>query len=106
MKIVINGWLYSHKYSWEKEPSFTFFSGEKLAAVVATEHGTGYQPVMPHSFELDVPADWNGVGQQVAALKAERIAAYTTVAAINARLSALQALPNAPHTGLVSDEAA
>lgn len=99
MKISLSGWIYAQHYSWEKPGvwSFSFFHGEKIKTV-SNEHSTGFIPVMPYSFEIDLPDDWNPVALQVSALEKEKVklldAYHLSVASINDRLNKLQALTN------------
>ena len=94
-KIFINGFVHvSPATPWDADgqPKFTFFNFD------ASGNELGYVMVGPASFEYELPNGWNPVTAEVAGLEAKKAAALDayqkSVAAINDRLSKLQALTN------------
>jgi len=64
MKVTITGYIVATQYSWESKPSFTFqwYEPKQKDTVV----------VCPHSFEVDVPDNFDMRPGLVANLERER----------------------------------
>lgn len=62
MKHTIQGWVIQYKWDWHDQPVVSFSTSEPTADDVVSIVG-------PHSFEVEVPDDFNPIPQQVAALE-------------------------------------
>ena len=88
MKVTINGFIGWKKDSWERDGAFYFHPFEM------SEYG--YVQVMPHSFEIEIPDDFNPIPKQVEILEKEKAkirAEFTRrIAQLNDQIGKLQAL--------------
>lgn len=88
MKVAIIGFVLYKKDTWDKEARFYFQPWQM------EEHG--YVTVMPHSFEIDIPENFNPVASQVAILEKEkskvRAEFNRRIAQLNEQIGKLQAL--------------
>lgn len=67
MKKIITGFVVAQQYPWDEEPAFTFIGFDPV------EHGMdNYIPVCAHSFEIDVPDDFDVRPHQIAALEKKK----------------------------------
>jgi len=89
MKVTIDGYIVAQQYSWEKSPSFTFFSFKPDGS----DH---FVAVQPHSFEVDVPDTFDirsGLVQNLEAEKQRLRAEFAkSVTDIDRRISELTAI--------------
>jgi hypothetical protein len=67
MKTTITGFVVAQQYSWDENPSFTFLGFDPVELGMEN-----YFTVKPHSFEVDVPDDFDTRPHQVAALEKKK----------------------------------
>lgn len=89
MKVTIDGYIVAQQHSWEKSPSFKFFSFKPDSS----DH---FVAVQPHSFEVDVPDTFDirsGLVQNLEAEKQRLRAEFAkSVTDIDRRISELTAI--------------
>ena len=66
MKVTIKGYITCQQYAWDDKPVFSFYSFDP------TSYDTSTVKVMEHSFEVEVPDNFDPRPGQVAALKAKK----------------------------------
>ena len=91
MKVTISGYVTYRKYAWQDEPEYNFYTFDP------SEHmGEETVVMMQHSFEVEVPDNFDPRPGQIAALKTKREKAQAdfskTVMEIDARINELMAL--------------
>lgn len=93
MKITLKGWIHAHRYEWEDEYSYTFFSCNM-------DGENGYIPIMEHEITFTLPANFKPTVAEIAALKKEqeriRAEAQSKVNLIQERISKLLAIEHKP----------
>ena len=65
MQVTINGHIFLLKRQWQEKGSFTF-------ADTGMDQFPEYIKVMPHSFTVEVPDDFDPIPGQVAAIKKQQ----------------------------------
>lgn len=89
MQVTINGFVTYQKHSWETEPRFEFYPFEPTSDCVGIV-------VKPHSFDVDVPDDFDPRPAMVAALEEQKRLAQLefsrSVMAIDRRIQSLLAI--------------
>lgn len=89
MKVTISGYIVAQQYSWEKSPSFTFMGFDPEGMKDTTK-------IQPHSFEVDIPDDFDiriGLVQNLEAEKQKLRAEFAkSVTDIDRRISELTAI--------------
>jgi hypothetical protein len=67
MKKIITGFVVAQQYPWDDEPSFTFIGFDPV------EHEIdNYIPVCAHSFEIEIPNDFDVRPHQIATLEKKK----------------------------------
>ena len=93
MKITINGFVNCTQYTWDKTPRFGF------SMYKPHDGDTNTVIVMPHSFEIEVPDDFNPLPGQVAALEVQQAklkqACYDSVMKIEKQINSLLTIEKA-----------
>ena len=89
MKVQIKGFISLNRMDpWDKEPRFCFYAGKM------DEYG--HATVMPYSFEVDIPDEFDPRAKQVELLRAEKTKAMAEFQAriteIDRQISKLTAL--------------
>lgn len=91
MKITINGFIHYRAPLYGEDP-YSFLAWD----MTDSEYAAGHVMVMPHSFEIEVPDDFDPTPQQIAALEKEKAKVREEfnrrIAQINADIGKLQAL--------------
>jgi len=65
MKVTIEGFIYHKQHKWDKEPTYEFVSFPNWADEFRVQ-------IMPHSFEVEIPDDFDPTPKKIATLRAEK----------------------------------
>jgi len=63
--VEISGWIFARKMEWDAKPYYTFFAFDPSSS------DPSYMKVCEHKIVAEMPADWNPVAAEIAALEAE-----------------------------------
>lgn len=97
-KIKIKGFIVASQTSYEKEPSYYFFSFKPNG-----EHHVQYVTIQEHTIEVDIPDNFDMTPGKIANLqelrRIENAKFAARVKAINEEISKLQCLEHSPSAG-------
>ena len=65
MKVTINGCGYHRQYSWDDKPIYEIWNDDSWG-------GKDRVMVMPHSFEVEIPDDFDPTPEKIRMLRAEK----------------------------------
>lgn len=92
MKVTIKGFIHWKQPHYAGDEEFSFYPFEWKDS----EYNGGRIVVMPHSFEVDVPDDFDPTAKQIAALEKEKAKVRkefnARIAQLNEQIGKLQAL--------------